>query len=497
MTIDGGKTILLVEDEAVIALAEARMLKKNGYTVYTAYSGSSALQTVSDGTTIDLVLMDLDLGAGMDGTEVAEKILDAQSLPVLFLSSHTEPEVVEKTERITSYGYVVKNSGETVLLASIKMAFKLFEARIQNQRKTAELEVANLRLGELVEGQKRVEVELREREAEFRSLFEAAPAGVAMLCDRIFKKVNLVMCETFGYSEGEMLGRTTRMLYVDDEEYARVGEELYGGLRLNRRVVQETKLRKKDGTVIDVMIGASALDPAASDPMSSVATVIVDLSARKKIESELSRSLEEKEILLHELQHRIKNNLAMIGSMVGLEKDRTEGDKTRSILEGLESRIRSISSLYDLLLSSGSTKAVDLPEYLNSIIGSLEEAYSGGNGKIEIERRMESVSTDVKSSVAWGLITNELTTNALKYAFPSGATGVISIDLSIGNGEIRLVVSDNGIGLPQGFDLNRSGGLGIDIVRMMASQLNGKLSREMGKGTTFVVSAPLPAAAIA
>lgn len=260
------KTILIVEDEAIIALAEATMLKKNGYSVFTAYSGSSAVERISREGTIDLVLMDIDLGSGMDGTEAAGRILEEKKLPLLFLSSHTEPEIVEKTERISSYGYVTKNSGETVLVASIKMAFRLFEA--------------NRKLEEAIEAQKRIEVALRKSEAEFRSLFEAAPAGVGMLKNRLFTKVNDMMCETFGYAEAEMIGKGTRILYADDEEYERVGRELYGELRSHRRAMIETRLRKKDGTVIKVLVGASALDPGAADPIESVATVLFDLSGR-------------------------------------------------------------------------------------------------------------------------------------------------------------------------------------------------------------------------
>jgi CheY-like chemotaxis protein len=123
------KKILLVEDEALIALSEAQMLKKYGYEVVTAYNGEKAVEMADNDSDISLILMDIDLGDGIDGTEAAEKILNKKDIPVVFLSSHTEPEVVEKTEKITSYGYVVKNSGATVIDASIKMAFKLFEAK--------------------------------------------------------------------------------------------------------------------------------------------------------------------------------------------------------------------------------------------------------------------------------------------------------------------------------------------------------------------------------
>jgi len=121
-------TILLVEDEAIIALAQAAALKRHGYRVVTAYNGLDAVAKAEQDPDLDLILMDIDLGSGMDGTEAAQAILQRRDIPVVFLSSHTERDVVEKTEQITSYGYVVKNSGETVLIASIKMAYKLFES---------------------------------------------------------------------------------------------------------------------------------------------------------------------------------------------------------------------------------------------------------------------------------------------------------------------------------------------------------------------------------
>jgi PAS domain S-box-containing protein len=136
MTIADGRPrhkLLLVEDEALIALAEKKSLENYGYEVATVLSGEEAIEAVAGGEDADLVLMDIDLGPGMDGTRAAARILELRDLPILFLSSHTEQQIVEKTEAITSYGYVVKNSSITVLDASIKMAFKLFEANRRTQ----------------------------------------------------------------------------------------------------------------------------------------------------------------------------------------------------------------------------------------------------------------------------------------------------------------------------------------------------------------------------
>lgn len=131
------RTILLVEDEVLIAMAETRDLERMGYAVVSAYSGDQAIRAVTDRSEIDLVLMDIDLGAGPDGTEVARAILAIRDLPILFLSSHSEPDIVERTEEVTSYGYVVKNAGPTVLKASIRMAYRLFESH-RRERDLAE-----------------------------------------------------------------------------------------------------------------------------------------------------------------------------------------------------------------------------------------------------------------------------------------------------------------------------------------------------------------------
>jgi PAS domain S-box-containing protein len=140
------RILLLVEDEAIIALSQKATLEKYEYKVLTANSGENAIEKFGQNPDIDLILMDIDLGEGIDGTETARRILNVRTIPIVFLSSHTEPQVVEKTEQITSYGYVVKNSGITVLDASIKMAFKLFKAHIKAEIELGELKKAEEKL---------------------------------------------------------------------------------------------------------------------------------------------------------------------------------------------------------------------------------------------------------------------------------------------------------------------------------------------------------------
>ncbi len=136
------KKILIVEDEAIIALSEAKQIQKYGFEIVTAYSGEAAVEAIKADSSIALILMDIDLGNGMDGTEAAQQILSIRDIPIVFLTSHTEEEYVNMVKKITSYGYVIKNSGEFVLIESIRMAFQLFESYQQLKSKQEQLSLA-------------------------------------------------------------------------------------------------------------------------------------------------------------------------------------------------------------------------------------------------------------------------------------------------------------------------------------------------------------------
>ena len=191
------RTILLVEDEAIIALSQKMTLEKYGYKVITVNSGETAIEIFKTGNPVDLILMDIDLGSGLDGPSAAKIILEEKEIPVVFLSSHTEPEVVEKTEKITSYGYVVKNSGITVLDASIKMAFKLFYAKINELKK---------------------ERALRESEEKYRLLHENAGIGIGYYkTDGTVISFNNIAAKLMNGSPEDFTGKSIYELYPEKD----------------------------------------------------------------------------------------------------------------------------------------------------------------------------------------------------------------------------------------------------------------------------------------
>lgn len=268
------KTILLVEDEAFIAIMEKKQLEKEGYRVITASGGIKAIDIIRSGNErIDLILMDIDLGHGIDGTETALEILQTHDIPIVFLSSHTEKEIVQKTENITSYGYVVKNTGIIVLDASIKMAFKLFEAKYKENEKNTTL---------------------RESEERFRSIVENVPVGMFQSTPegRIIY-VNPSFAQIFGYTTpGELI-------HVVNEKS--VAEVLYEDPSLRPVFVQqvedeignwkvfENSYRHRDGRIITGFLSfCERMDPVTGSNI--LYGFVQDITENKKNLEELKES---------------------------------------------------------------------------------------------------------------------------------------------------------------------------------------------------------------
>ncbi|MFO7781996.1 MAG: PAS domain S-box protein [Spirochaetia bacterium] len=274
------KQILLVEDEAIIALSEARLLRKHGFEVATVSSGEDAIAAVDSDADISLVLMDIDLGAGIEGTEAAEAILQRHDVPIVFLSSHTEPEVVEKTEGITSYGYILKNSGEAVLLASIRMAYRLHEAQLERIER------------------ERIETSLRESENKFRTLMGQTIDMLVVhdLNGRIVD-VNEQGEQYTGYSRQELLSMSIPDLDPDYRE-REDGGRFWDEIAFDQPHRFEAQLQRKNGSIFPVEIVLSKIAVAGE---TYIMTLSRDISERKVREERLERFLQYSPLLISEM----------------------------------------------------------------------------------------------------------------------------------------------------------------------------------------------------
>jgi PAS domain S-box-containing protein len=294
------KTILLVEDEPIIALAEARQLEGAGYSVIRCGSGERAIEIVdaSPGE-IDLILMDINLGAGMDGTAAAREILKTRDIPVLFLSSHMEPSIVRKTEEITNYGYVVKSSVFTVLDASIKMALKLSSAKRQLDLDALELETVNESLRALAANLERTNRDLEEAnrrlevsEGKYERLFQLNPDSITLsdLEDGTFIEVNEAFCGMIGRSKDEVIGRSSLDPGIEIWVYPSERKQLMESLRASGEVRNfESTHRSKSGEYFLTEIYSRVID---IDGKEAMLAVVKDVTANKRLLGELHASEE-------------------------------------------------------------------------------------------------------------------------------------------------------------------------------------------------------------
>jgi len=214
------------------------------------------------------------------------------------------------------------------------------------------------------------------------------------------------------------------------------------------------------------------------------------LANEKLLQTNLSmeESLHEKEVLLKEIHHRVKNNLQIISSLLNLQAGKVTDVQTIQSLRESQMRVRSMALIHEKLYQSESLAKIDFGGYVKSLAADLFRSYQRGLGQVELKIEVDKVELELDQAIPCGLILNELMTNALKYAFPDGRSGTLSVDLRAGSGQaLSLRVSDDGVGMPPEFDLATAKSLGLQLVNSLVAQLDGRLEVEHSCGTAFKV----------
>ena len=663
----GLQTILLVEDESIIALVEKKTLEDFGYKVQLAHTGEAAIQAARVGG-IDLVLMDVDLGPGIDGTEAARRILAERELPIVFLTGHAERECVERVRGVTRYGYVIKDSGSFVLQSSIEMAFELFAAheklRAGEDRLSAVIEtipdlvwlkdgngvylacnasfsryygateaeiigktdydfvaasiadfyrgkdreaiesgskrsneewivypdngqralletiktpmfdalgklVGILGIGRDITERKRIEEALKTSEASVRRKFDAivepggdvgelslsdiidvpmlkalmddfstltgmvtaildtdgkvlvatgwsdictkfhrACAESATACNEsdLFLSANVKSGEYVEYHCKNSLWDIVTPFYIGERHLGNiysgqffytddaVDEALFAAqaerfgynrdayLAALRRVPRYG--REEIALLMDFLIRLTGFVSKLSYSNLRLARTTTEL---KKAEERLSASVSEKEVLLKELQHRVKNSLSIVSSLLRLNMDDLADERSKRVFQEAIDRVRCVAMIYDKLSESTSSDRVELNRYLSDLIELLRSTYTIDASRIVVDTRMEAMDCDLKRAVSVGLILNELFTNAVKYAYAPDEAGAIRITLCGAIGSAELRVSDDGPGFSPGLGVDNATSLGLRIMGLLAAEIGGSIEYLSGKGATAIL----------
>ena len=217
----------------------------------------------------------------------------------------------------------------------------------------------------------------------------------------------------------------------------------------------------------------------------------INITAQKQAAEQIKASLREKEVLLTELHHRVKNNLQIISSFLNLQSGYIEDAKTLEILKAAENRVISMALVHEQLYLSQNLAQIDSASYIKQLASNLFGSYNINTDAIKFKINVDKILLVVNTAITCGLIINELISNALKYAFIEGQTGEVTINFqSSDRGKLILVVSDNGIGLPENFDWQKTESLGLQIVQALTNQLQGEIEIERNNGTEFRITFP-------
>ncbi|MGQ9837173.1 MAG: PAS domain S-box protein [Cyanobacteriota bacterium] len=337
---------------------------------------------------------------------------------------------------------------------------------------------------------KQTEAALRQSELSLRSIFEQSALGIFIANqDGHYLKVNPALEEMLGYGAAE-LASMSFLDFTHPEDAPQnwqLFQEVLSGKREHYRL--EKRCIHRNGQVFWCRLTVSAVRDPEGKTLFTIG-ISEDITEEKRAELQIQAALQEKEILLREIHHRVKNNLQIISSLLRLQADQIKSRKYARVFKDAGSRIQAMSLIHEGLYQSNNLAAVDLKQYLQNLISNLFHSHGVNPESIRASIHAEGIRLSLDDAVLCGLIINELVTNSLKYAFPKGRSGEICIHFSQTRKSTQLCVSDNGIGLPPDFDFKETQSLGLQLVATLTEQLEGKIKLKNKAGTTFIITFP-------
>ena len=338
---------------------------------------------------------------------------------------------------------------------------------------------------------------LRRSEARFRRIMESDLLGLIFWAgDGRIAQANDAFLRMVGHSRAELQAGRLDWAAMTPPEYLALDDAALAEVALHGscRPYEKAYLRR-DGTLLPVLIGYASF---TEQPGEGVAFVL-DISERRRADAAVQRLLIDKDVLLKEVHHRVKNNLQIIHSLLRLEAGRAGlPAQVHPVLQALQGRIQTMATLHDSLHRSGKLARVDLGAYLERLATQAWRALAVAPGAVDLQLELPHVQVSLAQAASCGLLVNELVCNSLKHGFPAGRGGVLRVLLQQhGNEQVSVSVSDTGLGLPADFAARRASSLGLQLVADLAEQLGGVLETVPGPPARFSVRFTAQADALA
>ena len=367
-----------------------------------------------------------------------------------------------------------------IYLAIIKTGLTKPYDLLFRELKTSEDELlkTNQKLNSDIIERKQAEAELKKNEKKYKTLIENSPYGIFIVDkNKRYIEVNESACTMTGYSKNELLSLSISDIQSLKNPDLSVFPEIINSGKVNRIFF----LRHKDGHDFPVTIKGYKVDD-------NLVGICEDITEKVKNEQLIISSLKEKETLLHEIHHRVKNNMAVIGSLLKMQSNSIEDEQIKEVLKVSKNRVYAMSAVHETLHGSDNLSQIDLKTYLHKVTSSIFQTYSINPDKAKLNTDIEEIPISIDQASPLGLVINELLSNSLKYAFLDERKGEINVSMKKRNTEIELTVMDNGVGMPKDFDWKKSKSLGLKLVRtLVENQLDGSIDMESNNGTKFTI----------
>lgn len=625
--------VLLVEDEQILALSLRDQLDQLGYKVIeTITSGIEAVQYAQE-MLPDLILMDIILQGTIDGVEAARQIQSFYDVPIIYITSHSDHNIIERAKLTQPFGYLMKPIQLNELEATIEMAFykhqhekKLRELNKKLQKEISDREQSNMalrsseerlkfseiRFRKLVEQSplgivvyspqgrvkfsneavkiihdltdedvelirnnynileddqlesheiidhikrgltgeaikipairydprktkifpqtqreepcwleviiypvnddqgnirevvlihhditelKKIEEKLKESEKRFKAIFEQAGVGVALIDIQTgkFIDINQKYCDILGYGRDELMSMTfEEITHPDDLE-----NDVNHMNQLKSGEIKEFSIEKryfhKNGSLV---WGNRTVSPMwkIGEQSGFHIEVVEDITERKQAHEQIKTSLNEKEVLLQEIHHRVRNNMAIASAFLSLQTKRVQCQDDLALIQDSRDRIYTMALVQEKLYRTSNFTDVDFAGFIEDLAAKLISSYADYPNQINLKIQTGEVELNITNAIPCGLLVNELLSNAIKHAFPQGRQGEVDIKLHKDNNtQVILTISDDGVGFPDDIDFKEMDTVGMQIVHSLVKQLNGTIELNRTHGSTFILSFPIPA----
>jgi len=459
--------ILVAEDDQSLLRLVTKVLGRQGYEVEGVTSGREVIERVTGGRR-QLLLLDYNL-QDMNGRQIVEELSSRGfDPPFIVMTGHGDERLAVEMMKLGARDYVMKDVAFVELLPSV-----VRQAMDQLN----------------VEGRLRVtEAGLKQSEEKFAKAFMASPDWILILTleDGTIVEANDTFLESSGFMRGEAIGSTCRDLGIcaNLSQWKGMFETLRSADKFRNR---EMAVKVKSGETRMLLLSA---EPLVFGGQQCAICVAHDITERKLDHERIIASLKEKDLLLKEIHHRVKNNLQVIASLLNLQGRNANDDSIKGVLGEVGNRIKSMALVHEMLYSAEDFSGVDFEAYVKALLDNLYRNMGISPRRIVPELRLEGIEFGIDYAVPCGLIINELASNSLKYAYPGEAKGRLLMTMrkrDEAEGTVmEMVFEDDGTGLPDDMDFQTTETLGMKLVKLLSErQLGGTVSCTSGSGTRF------------